>query len=177
MDTMYNNVNNSVITDRIGFHSVLILLLINEKIMVKSIQNLIAMDGISFSKSFIFVLKMRSRKAKQKPVRSILSLNPFGLLIFFSSKTTFAESKHRTSSSIARLSKLASQRFVNNFNDKVTTKFITYYKHSGSVRPNVSVFVSKRIFLTVVWPSVHKYPVKTITEKASFQKLSPLWRF
>ena len=37
MDTMYNNVNNSVITDRIGFHSVLILLLINEKIMVKSI--------------------------------------------------------------------------------------------------------------------------------------------
>ena len=36
MYTMYDNVNNSVITDRIGHHSVLILLLINEKIMVKS---------------------------------------------------------------------------------------------------------------------------------------------
>ena len=36
MDTMYNNVNDIVITDRTGLHSVLILLLINEKIMVKS---------------------------------------------------------------------------------------------------------------------------------------------
>ena len=38
MDTMYSNVtcNDSVITDRIGLHSFLILLLINEKIMVKS---------------------------------------------------------------------------------------------------------------------------------------------
>ena len=28
-----------------------------------------------------------------------------------------------------------------------------------------------------VWPTVHRYSVKTVTENASFQKRSPEWRF
>ena len=87
------------------------------------------MDSISFSESFFlnFKNKVQEGKVETSQINPLISLNPFGLLIFFSSKTTFAESKHRTSSSNAWLWKLASQRFVNNFNDKVTSRFITYY--------------------------------------------------
>ena len=31
--------------------------------------------------------------------------------------------------------------------------------------------------IVVVWPTVHTYSVKTITENASFQKRFPEWRF
>ena len=35
---------------------------------------------------------------------------------------------------------------------------------------HVSVFVWKRIFFSPVLPTVHMYPVKTVTENGSFQK-------
>ena len=45
------------------------------------------------------------------------------------------------------------------------------------VSPHVSVFVWKRRYFPLVWPTVHTYPVKTITENASFQKRSPERKF
>ena len=38
-------------------------------------------------------------------------------------------------------------------------------------------FGLKRIFFNPVWPIVHAYPVKTVTENGSFPNRSPDWRF
>ena len=38
--------------------------------------------------------------------------------------------------------------------------------------PHVSVFVQKQSFFSPVWPTVHTYPVTTVTENACFQTLS-----
>ena len=44
---------------------------------------------------------------------------------------------------------------------------ILFYKiHVIRPRPDVSVFVWKRNFFLADWPSVHTYPVKTVTENA-----------
>ena len=45
------------------------------------------------------------------------------------------------------------------------------------LHPHVSIFVWKRRYFSLVWPTVHTYLVKTVTENASFQKRSPEWRF
>ena len=39
--------------------------------------------------------------------------------------------------------------------------------------PLMSVFVSKLIFFLRFWPTVHTYPIKTVTKNGSFQKSSP----
>ena len=45
------------------------------------------------------------------------------------------------------------------------------------LHPHVSIFVWKRIYFSLVWPTVHTYLVKTVTENEPFQKRSPEWRF
>ena len=53
---------------------------------------------------------------------------------------------------------------------------LTLYYYTAPLRPcpHVSVLV---FFFFPVWPTVHMYPGKTVTENVSFQKRSPAWRF
>ena len=44
-------------------------------------------------------------------------------------------------------------------------------------RQHVSVLFENGYFFSPAWPTVQTYPIKTITENASFQKRSPEWRF
>ena len=52
-----------------------------------------------------------------------------------------------------------------------------YWITSFRPRPHLSVFVWKRNIFFTDWLSVHTYPVKTVTENATFRKRSPEWTF
>ena len=49
-------------------------------------------------------------------------------------------------------------------------------KTSKQTNTRFAVFDWKWGFFSPVWPTVHTYPVKTVTRNASFQKRSPVWR-
>ena len=51
----------------------------------------------------------------------------------------------------------------------------TWEERRMSPRPHVSVFVWKRNFFVADTASVYTYPMKTVTENATFWKRSPEW--
>ena len=54
---------------------------------------------------------------------------------------------------------------------------ISVLHHQGPVHTYLFLFEWTDIIFSTVWPTVHTYLVKTVTENTSFQKRSPEWRF